>query len=165
MLQLTQYILADMGFFSTVEFYVLLTLVAAAILALCARPSRRGEARQYFSTAILSSPVEGVGDEPHIEIFCRDNGTVAIVRRGLDHIYMSGTLAIAIEVIGFDVRINERITAGNPVDGAATEGVFILDFFAPEYYHIHYTADPTSRMAAFSLHVRPGLRSTHLLKM
>lgn len=158
-------ILLSYGFFHSVEFYVILTLVAAAVLAVCARPSRRGAARQYFATAMLSAPVESVGDEPHIEIFCRQDGGVAIVRRGLEHVYASGTVALAIEVIGFDVHIKERITAGNPADGPATEGVFLLDFFGPEWYHIKYTADPSGRMAAFTLHVRPGLRTTHELKM
>lgn len=158
-------ILLRTGFFYSLEFYVILTVLAAAVIAFCAKPSRKGSARQFFSTAILSAPVEALGDEPQIEIFCRDNGSVAIVRRGLEHMYMSGTLALAIEVTGFDVRMTERITPGSPADGTATEGVFLLDFFAPEYYHIQYTADPSNRMAAFTLHVRPGLRTTHMLSL
>ena len=158
-------LMTSYDFFHSTEFYVILTVVAAAVVALCARPGRRGEARQLFATAILSSPVECVGEETHIEIVCREDGGVALVRRGLEHVYLSGNVALAIEITGFDVVMRERITAGSPADGTATEAVFLLDFFAKEWYHVRYEAAPGGRMAAFSLHVRPGLRTSHALKM
>ncbi len=35
--------------------------------------------------------------------------------------------------------------------------VFVLDFFAPEWYHIQYLNEHDGRFAAFTLHVRPGI--------
>lgn len=159
------FVLCGIDFFHSVEFYVILTVVAAAVVALCARPSRRGEARQFFATGILSSPVESVGDEPQIEFVCQDDGGVALVRRGLRNVYASGTVALAIEQRGFDVTMRERVTAGSPADGGVTDALFMFDFFASEWYHIRYESEATGRMAAFSLHVRPGLRSTHMLNL
>ncbi len=157
--------LCRVTFFYSVTFYVLLLLLGAAVVTFSARPARKGPARQFFPTAILSAPVEGLGDEPQIEIFCRQDGGVALVRRGLRDIYMSGKLTLSVKIIGFNVTIIEHSTPGNPADGPATEGTFLLDFFARERYHIYYKSEPTGHMSAFSLNVRPGIRTTHLLKM
>lgn len=42
--------------------------------------------------------------------------------------------------------------------------VFVLDFFAPEWYHIQYINEHDGRFAAFTLHVRPGIHTRRPFK-
>ena len=44
------------------------------------------------------------------------------------------------------------------------EAVFVLDFLAPEWYHIQYLNEHDGRFAAFTLHVRPGIHTTRPFK-
>jgi len=164
------------NFLHTTEFYVIMTVMAAAVVAACARPSRRGQARTYFAEGILSAADDGGTDTPvsaggahggdaEVYVACGETTpAVTIVRRGLQGVSMSGTVALAITVIGFDVDIKERITPGHPGDPPATQATMILDFLGRERYHIHYTSESTQRHCAFSLNVRPGLKLTHTLK-
>jgi hypothetical protein len=151
------------GFFHSVEFYVIMTFVAAAVIALCARPSGRGEAITHLVAGWLSE-----GDdtsEPALHVQCLDNGDVQLRRTGLQGVYATGAVSLAITQIGFDLNIIERVVEGSPIDGAAVhEAVSNLSFMAQDWYHIKYTDEKTGRFAAFSLHVRPGLVQTIPLK-
>jgi hypothetical protein len=74
-------------------------------------------------------------------------------------------VSLAITQIGFDLNIIERVVEGKAVDGTAVhEAVSTLTFMAQDWYHIKYTDEKTGRFAAFTLHVRPGLRQRVLLK-
>lgn len=143
-------------FLHSVEFYVVMTVVAAAVLALCVRPSQLKAAVRHSVGGWMT---EGDYDiDEHLRISCGDDGSVTIRRAGLRGMYVSGGMSLEIEQRGFDLEIRERrITGGMFSDCPATEAVFVLTFLAPEWYHIKYTSDPGSRFAAFSLHVRPGL--------
>lgn len=146
----------------SVEFYVALAVVAAAIVALCVKPSGRGEARQYLLPGTLCSSAEpqadiGADDAGRIDISCNDDGTVALTRRGLCGMNASGAVSLAITVTGFDVTIEERMAepreAGEPTDMA----LFTLDFMGHERYHVKYNSEATGSFASFSLNNRPGL--------
>lgn len=143
--------------FHSTEFYVIMAVLAAAILGLCVRPSQKGPARSFFYASTL---VTTSGEESQaVSLHCLDNGSVELIRTGLrGHVDTAGAVSLAVTVIGFDVRIMEKITptgpqAGDPVDVA----IFIMDCFAPEHYHLHYTASDGS-VCAFTLHNRPGIR-------
>lgn len=147
-------------FYRTVEFYVLATFMAAAVLAYCVKPSRRGSAVQRFEQGWLT---EGELDaEPALYIVCLDSGGVQIRRTGLPVTGASGAVSLAIEQIGFDLDCKER-----RVDGAGApmrEAVFVLTFLGSEWYHINYHDEASGRFAAFSLHVRPGIKMRVPLK-
>ena len=51
--------------------------------------------------------------------------------------------------------------SSHPVNMSA---VFVLDFFAPEWYHIQYINEHDGRFAAFTLHVRPGIHTRRPFK-
>ena len=147
------------GFFQTVEFYVILSVVAAAVVALAALPAKRGEARLLFYAGDLeAAPTGAEASEPMLYAECRDDGAVVLRREGVRGITASGAVSLAVTVIGFDVTIQERLSAGYSNDEAVTAAVFVLDFFAPERYHVTYRSDDAGLFGAFTLANRPGLR-------
>lgn len=144
-------------FFTSVEFYVLATVVAAAVIGLCAKPTSRGPARTHLLPGILSDTSDIPADGPALDITCREDGSVIIHRTGLEDITDAGAVSLAITVIGFDISIEERQVIADC--GAPRSQVsFALDFLAPEYYHVRYNSDNTGLFAAFTLHVKPGIK-------
>jgi hypothetical protein len=151
------------AFFHSVEFYVIMMFAAAAVIALCARPSQRGAALTHLVAGWLADGDAEAAAALHVE--CLGNGDVQLRRTGLQGVYATGEVSLAITQIGFDLEIKERIVEGTPVDGAAVhEAVSTLTFMAQDWYHIKYVDEKTGRFAAFTLHVRPGLRQTIELK-
>lgn len=141
--------------FQSVEFYVVATVLAAAVLALCVRPSGRGEAQTRFATAELT--YAGGEGEPSIDISVRDDGAVVLTRRGLSGLTSASRVSLAITQIQFDIAIEERVAdvpGGEPVDTA----VFVLDFMGPERYHLSYNVEHTSLFTSATVAVRPGVR-------
>lgn len=144
----------------SVEFYVYATVVAAAIVAYLARPSSRGEARQYLLAGELSNTSNRAWTDlptlsPSISIIVRDDGAVVLFRHGVEGVSTSGAVSLAITVIGYDITIEERIVPGNNLDDPIDTATFVLDFLAPDRYHLKYNSSATSRFATATLLVRP----------
>ena len=204
-LQIIAAIAARVEFFHTVEFYVVATVVAAAVIILSTRPSGTKPVQTRFARAAFEPDTESADSEPMLEVMVRDDGMVVFTRHGLGRVRAGTVVALAITVKGFDVTLKERITAASShaegmytrlknqgADTAASctsagdyryveadvragaEGlgdsttvaanpqgnmsaVFVLDFFAPEWYHIRYLNEHDGRFAAFTLHIRPGI--------
>ncbi|MBR5332480.1 MAG: hypothetical protein IKV32_04175 [Muribaculaceae bacterium] len=147
-------------FLNSTEFYVYATVVAAAIVALLARPSSRGEARQHLLAGDLSNNSNCQWGsvniaQPSISIQVRDDGAVVLTRHGLEGVSISGAVSLAITVIGFDITIEERIVPGNNIDDPIDTATFVLDFLAPDRYHLKYNSSATSRFTTTTLLVRP----------
>ena len=204
-LQIIAAIAARVEFFHTVEFYVVATVVAAAVIILSTRPSGTKPVQTRFARAAFEPDTESADAEPMLEVTVRDDGMVVFTRHGLGRVRAGTVVALAITVKGFDVTLKERITAASShaegmytrlknqgADTAASctsagdyryveadvragaEGlgdsttvaanpqgnmsaVFVLDFFAPEWYQIRYLNEHDGRFAAFTLHIRPGI--------
>ena len=144
----------------SVEFYVYATLVAAAIVAFLARPSSRGEARQHLLAGELSNASnrswsDSNSAQPAISLIVRDDGAVVLFRHGIEGVSSSGAVSLAITVIGFDITIEERIVPGNNLDDPIDTATFVLDFLAPDRYHLKYNSSATSSFVATTLLVRP----------
>lgn len=153
---------------SGVEFYVVAVILAAAVIALCVRPSGRGEARVHMLAGILCSNADRPTDHdsepaPAVTLQCLDDGTVLLTRTGLGPLTDSGALSLVVTVTGLDIDIAEKLTAGKVGDTPVDTALFTLDFLAPERYHLRYHTDHTDRMAAFTLHNRPGIAFTRQL--
>ena len=143
--------------FQSVEFYVILTVAAAAVVAFCTRPSGRGPAQTHLVGGWLTEGAPDVG--PQVLVECLENGDVVLTRTGLTDIYATGAASLAITQTGNDIVIKERLTPGAPCGTEMTTATFTLDFLGQEWYHIKYEGDTsTSLFAAFRLHVRPGIR-------
>lgn len=141
------------GIFQAVEFYVIVSVVAAAVVAISAMPRRTRQARNYSFDADL---MPGDPDaEPHLIFRVMRDGRVELRRTGLSGVGDEGAAVIDVEVAGFDVTINERLRPGR--GPAVGEAVWVMDFFGQEYYHIRYHSDQTARFASLTLHARPGI--------
>lgn len=156
----------SLSIFGSVEFYVVAAAVAAAIVALSAMPSRRGAARTFLFEGTLCDDGKA-GAEPSIEVCVLDDGTLRLRRHGLDGIHSSGAYSLAVQIIGFDVSINERLVPGRSaaVDDYAHEGEVVLNCFAAEHYHFQYISDITGRSCAFYLNISPGNRISRILTL
>lgn len=214
-LQIVAAFAARVEFFRTVEFYVVATVVAAAVIILSTRPSGSKPVQTRFARATFEPDTEPSDAEPSLEVSVRDDGMVVFTRHGLGRIREGTVVALAITVKGFDVTLKERITAALPhaermyarlesqdADASASgvssmcckstaldapehkdgiedfdktaasasshpvnmSAVFVLDFFAPEWYHIQYINEHDGRFAAFTLHVRPGIHTRRPFK-
>lgn len=145
-----------MAWYNTVEFYVIAGAAAAAVVALSALPSKRGPATLHMVGGQLSDSGSAETVTPQIDVEVDDDRRVVITRRGLAGIGDTGAASLAVNVAGFDITIDERLTPGRlPLERCDTAR-FTLDFLGAERYHIRYNAD--TQMAAFTLPVRPGNR-------
>lgn len=139
-----------------VEFYVISAFVAAAVIAYFCRPADRGPARQILLAGELSLTGH---PEPAIELEALDDGSVLLRRYGLRDINETGAVSLAVKVVGFDVRIEERLALGrDPLAPPIDTATFRLDFMGREHYNIFYNSDPAGLFAATTLHNRPGIR-------
>lgn len=140
--------------FGSAEFYVIAAVIAAAIVALAAIPSRRGAAvlTTYPGTLIDEDTLQ----QPAINVEVDPDNRVIITRRGIDCVAADGAVSLAVTTIGFDLTIEERITPGKgrPLPCSA---MFILSGFGAERYHIQYRNSHLGLLAAFSLPVREGV--------
>lgn len=152
--------------FQTVEFYVIVSVIAAAVIAVVSLPERKGEVKLHLIAGELlqaqAQEADAVGPagpgngELLIEVHTAN--FVTIRRTGLDGVTMAGAVSLAVKVSGFDIVIEERVTTGTASPfGMADAALFHLDFLAPEWYHIRYESERFSEHAAFTLHVREGI--------
>lgn len=146
-----------MGWLNSVEFYVIAGTAAAAVVALAAVPRRQGPAVLHLVAGELSDSDEEEAT-PMLDATVDSRGHVILTRTGLRGLRDDGAVSLAVNVIGFDVQIEERITPGRRGLGRADTVCFDLDFFAPERYHISYNSEDTGAFTAFTLPVREGIR-------
>ena len=93
-----------LSIFQTVEFYVVMVFLAAAVVGLAAMPSRRGSARQQLIAGELLSGA--TPSEPGIVAIVNDDGSMTIYRFGLENMCESGAYSLAVTFIGYDVTID-----------------------------------------------------------
>lgn len=143
-----------MSFFHTTEFYIILFIVAAAVVALAALPHRSGAVREILLAADLIPAAADalVAESPAIEVNCDERGNVILMRRGLPDIYMSGAVSAKVEVKGFDITVYERLTQARDGDYSrrADTAVFTLDFLGSERYYLRYESEVTSSAATIA---------------
>lgn len=154
-----------MSVFDSIEFYVIAAVVASAVVGLCVRPSSKGEAVTRLLAGELSpARDDGADSTPSIELLVEEDGSVTLTRRGLDGmVHASGALSLVVNVAGFDISVEERLTPGCPEADVPepAEARFTLDFLGAERYHLRYYSEATGGLAVTPLHVRPGI---HIVK-
>lgn len=142
------------SFFSSVEFYVIAVVIAAAIVGLCVKPSQKGAAKTYIAEGTLSASATPA--EPSIEIMCLDDGRVSVTRRGLQGMSDESRINFFVTIIGFDITIEERCApslSGNPAD----EATISIGALGCERYHMTYRADTSGLIAASYFRNKPGI--------
>lgn len=151
----------SMHFFSTVEFYVIITIVAAAIIAISCRPISKGPAYEK----LLGSNLEESDDYiPSIRLQCLADGKIILTRFGIDSLNSDGAASIAIKKIGTDVLIEERLVTGKGVHIPCLKATFIIDFMPFGKYHLRYNSNSTGLFCAFPFTVKPDMIVTKHLK-
>lgn len=146
--------------FNSVEFYVILAVLAAAVVALASRPTSIGPVTEHLLAGILrGSNLE----EPGLDITCRSDGSVCIQRTGVDGLAENGAVSLAVKKKGQDLSIEERVTIGRGEPRGLTEAIFNIDFLPPGRYHVNYNSSDTGLFCVFTLSVIPGLQTRKLL--
>ena len=152
--------------FSSVEIYVLLALLAASVLALCMKPSRRGEAVTYLLAGSLCHLDEDNStDKATIDFECLETGNVLLTRRGLLNLNSAGAVSLVITVIGFDVTIEERILHGKTDGEPINTALFTLEFMGAERYFIRYISESTALAASLTLNNRAEMHVSRVLQL
>lgn len=144
----------------SVEFYVIASVIAAAVVAFLGKNPAKGPAREYLLAGVIT--MEDGDDAPSVELICGEDGKVLLRRHGISGVDVSGAVSLAIEVVGFDVRIKERVVEGRDNSCPVNTASFILDFMGREHYFISYesplTSASSSLFASLTLHNREGNR-------
>ncbi len=165
-----------MSFFQSTEFYVILFLVAMAIVAFLAKPHTVGPASEMLLGASLSSSgkvicndnsieiVENTESEHEIIVDCDDRGSVWLRRAGLDGMDASGAVSAKIVVKGTNITIYERVTPGRYGDNPVDTALFDMDFLSPQRYWLRYESEATNRTATLSFRNTPGYHAQAILK-
>lgn len=148
--------------FHSVEFYIILTVVAAAIIAVLARPSRRSAARSFLIPGqLLTSPTSS---EPMVSVTVDDHANVHFLRTGICEITSSATLTLSATLIDHDLTLKQCVASGYANDPTVTAADYLIDFLGRDRYHIHYHDETTNLSCSFSLTVRPGISMQLALK-
>lgn len=144
-------------FTSSVEFYIILTIVAAAVAALMLRPPSEAPVEEYLLPGDLS---ESPGcPQPSIRLECLADNTAILTRCGAPGALPDGAVSIAVTVKGADVTIEERIVASKGAAQSCCDAAFLLKFLRPgRRYHVKYNSNATGTYAVFRLHVAAGLK-------
>lgn len=152
-----------MSFFNTTEFYVIATMVAAAVVASCMRPPSRGEAVERLLGGKLCD-ISDPDPEPRLTLTCDESGSVLLTRSGLEGLNEDCAVSLACTLIGTDLTVKERIVGSRAMAGPVDTALFTFDFLPPGRYHVKYESESTGLFAAFPLTVRPGNALTRPLR-
>lgn len=154
-----------MSFFHTTEFYVILFLVAAAIVAFLAKPNTTKEANEYLLGGALSREDNSDDEkEPAVSIDCDDSGCVWLRRTGIEGVDASGAVSAKIVVRGNNITVYERLTERRYGDGPIDTALFSLDFLNADRYWLRYESEATNRTATLSFRNTPGYHAQAPLK-
>lgn len=164
-----------MSFFHSTEFYVILFIAAAAIVAFAAIPRGHDAVREFLlGSQLIADDVPASEEQfpsgrivhPAIEVVCRDDGNVSLIRHGLQDMTTEGAVSAKVEVNGFNITVYERIvvprqhsnvslSSGTFAEPAST-AIFTLDFLATERYYLRYESEMSSSSATLAFRNVPG---------
>lgn len=158
------------AFFTSPQFYVILTIVAAAVVAAVARPPSAKPVVERLLAGSLGDDDDSPGQ--CVSVRSLDTGDIELTRHGIDGIGDDGAVSLAVTVKGTDVTIEERIVPGrggaNRVTAfitgeAPARATFLLDFLPYGRYHILYNSQSTGQFVAFPYSHRPSMNVTKSL--
>lgn len=143
-----------MSFFSSTEFYVILFVTAAAIVALLLRPSGEGAVRETLAAASLAHTDN---DEEAVRVTVGDSGSIVVQRTGLKDLTSTGAVSAKINIKGHDIYFYERIVAGGKESEPVDTATFELDgLIAGDRYFLRYEAETLSAYAQLTFRCDDG---------
>jgi len=152
-----------MYFFTTVEFYVILAVVAAAILALASRPDSTAPVKEILLACALEEDADSI--QPAVRMECLNSGRIVLTRIGVSNLCGDGAVSLAVEVKGVDIRIEERLTLGRGLQMPSVTASCIFPFIRLDRYHVVYNSASTGLFAAFTFPAKPGVIVEHPLEV
>lgn len=151
-----------MYFFTTVEFYVILAVAAAAILAFAGRPPASGPVREILLACAIDEDADCL--EPSVRLDCLPNGRIRLTRTCVTGLCGDGAVSLAIEIKGFDIKIEERITQGRGLQMPSATATCVFPFIKLDRYHVAYNSASTGLFTAFTFPARIGSSCTSVLR-
>lgn len=145
-------------FLTSPQFYVILTVVAAAIVAAVAHPGNTKPVVERLLAGDIAADTDSPG--PSVSLRALDSGAIELTRHGVEGVSDDGAVSLAVTVKGSDITIEERIVPGRLRPMEATRADFVIDFLPYGHYHILYNSQPTGQFVAFPFTHRPGMRVT-----
>lgn len=169
------------AFFNSTEFYVIASVAAAAVIGYCVKPPQYGPSLEKLieGTLLYIQPDERpeAATSARITLECGDDGSVTLLRQGIEDLTDTGACNIAAKLIGHSLIIEERLVYPvpssrkgnchsspiaaideNPTATAVNAALFRLDFLKPGRYNIRYNSSATGLFTAFYFTLRPGNR-------
>lgn len=141
--------------------YIALLFVAAAFVAYISRPKNRAEAVQrLYAGDLLTDTGHAAEVAPCLRVRCLEAGKVYFERIGVEGLTSSGAVSWAVEIIGKDVVVKERVSPGFINDTPVVAASFTADLIGHEWRHVRWTDEDSGLWCAFSLHVREGIGFT-----
>lgn len=149
------------SFLTSPQFYVILTVVAAAVVAAVAHPGSAKPVVERLLAGDIGEDVDSPGQCVSLRAY--DNGNIELTRHGVEGVSEDGAVSLAVTVKGGDVTIEERIVPGRLRPIEVTRADFLIDFLPYGHYHILYNSQPTGMFVAFPFTHRPSMRVTKRL--
>lgn len=143
-------------FLTSPQFYVILTVVAAAVVAAIAHPGSTKPVVERLLAGDIGEDLESPGQ--CVSLHSLDTGHIVLTRHGVEGVSEDGAVSLAVTVKGSDVTIEERIVPGRLSPLPATRAEFLIDFLPYGRYHILYNSQPTGQFVAFPFTHRPSMR-------
>lgn len=135
------------SFFTSVEFYVIAFIVAMTLAVFIMKPNEKGAAQTYFYTAqIMYSEAK----EQSLLVEALENGKMIIIHRMVNA--DENTIpAIALSIIGNDIKIVEKQTPQAHPDMPFMDAVYIVDCIKGSKYHLHFDSQATTSYTSTSI--------------
>lgn len=144
------------AFFTSVEFYVVAVIIAAAVIAYASRPASVGAIRHFVLVGNLCEFTDDDNVQPRVAVRCTDSGDVLLSRFGLENLTTSGGVSLVIDVKGFEITIEERVATAEGGEEVNT-ALFNLEFMGHERYSVRYENKDMELIALFTINNWPGM--------
>ena len=146
-----------MNFLHSTEFYVVLLIAAAAIVAYFAIPAAgRPVEERLLGCDLLPQHQDESPEQAAVKIMCRDDRSVILLRTGLTDVTMNGAVSLKVEIKRGAIHITERLVSGNEWGLPAASAMTVLDNIPAERFALRYDSPALSLSATTSFNNTPG---------
>ena len=139
------------SFFTSVEFYIILFMLAIFLVGWIGRDNSRGEVLSYIYRSTIAERSEpGNGSQLYVEALA--NGNVMLIHRNIA-ISEENIPAIAVSISGSDIKIVEKVEKITAVDDNSElfDAIYILDCLKAKKYHLYFESTFTGTYTAASI--------------
>ena len=139
------------SFFTSVEFYIILFMLAIFLVGWIGRDNNRDEVLSYiYKSTIAERSEPGNGSQLYVEALA--NGNLMLIHRNIA-VSEVNIPAIAISISGNDIKIVEKVEKITAVDDNSElfDAIYILDCLKAKKYHLYFESTFTGTYTATSI--------------